>query len=646
MVSYLTSRFFRLDQHSPIDPDQNPSPVPAGSSENPAEVDQAVQRLLKADPWEEIGFHRPLGSFWYSLSISIFSAAVSLFFVSIIYKFLYPYPEMEGYNRVASMLFSVIYTAFDIGTAFGIERFIAENRIKDPKKMLEYIRFFIWYQMFTGLIQVVILSIWVFQYIRFDPALSYTMWLMLICLQKQWPGMLGTFSATLKGLQKYNKTNILNFIGGSVFQNITNVTFILLGRWWGQQNPIFGDLMGGAIGFAIGGYVDDFFTMAVAGHFLDKELRMLGYRLRDAITPSVSKEIIKQCLWFGLQASAVPMLNIFSETIILLLFLKNLPQYTTWVTLKSFASGLAGIVNVGNFESVSSISEAYGNGKQQLTKFYISYALKWNTFLKCFLMMTLLGVFPIIVKVITTMEGLENYQAAVVFIPFLLVEQIFFAFIEISDPILVGTLRIGFYTFVRLMEEIIRVLILFLLLEVWHIGLMGPIGVVLTLGYDRFYARLIKMVTALVYINRKIFKVEIYWMSTIIIPLIAALPVLGVALLLTNFVATWIIPYIGLLPTAALSLIVGVLILPIIGFLPLVGFLGAFDDFQLQTFKKSVELSGPSKPIIRAFYRVVEWGHNHCPWKNRFQIPWEIATLQMRELLILKAQHKLHIKEK
>ena len=608
-------------------------------------VNKAIETLLKIDPWEEIGFQRPLGSFWYALVISLLTMAISLFFISIIYKLLYPYPEMQGYNALATGVFAIIYQIFDMGTAFGIERFIGEYRIKDPKKMLEYVRFFIWYQMFTGIVQVTILSIWIIQYFRFLPQFSFITWIFLIICQKQWPGMLGTFGAVLKGLQKFNKVNILNFIGGSVFQNITNIVFILLGRYLGTQNPAIGDLMGGAIGFAIGAYVDDFFTMALAARYLDKELKILGFSLRDAIVPKVSWPVAKQCLIFGFQASLVPFLNTVSETIILFLFLNYLPQYATWIVLKGLASSLTGIVNVGNFEVTSSIAESYGNKKFALAKFYVSYSLKWNTFLKCLLLMIFIGIYPILVTVIGALEGLENYRSAVIFIPFLLIEQLFFAFIEISDPILMGTLHIPFYTAVRLMEEIIRIAILYLLLVEFKLGMMGTLGVCLTLGWDRFYARLIKMVVALIYINRRVFKVEIYWASTIILPLLAALPVLGFSLFLSIYVAPILYGIIGILPTAVLFLLFVTILPALLFFLPLAGYFGAFDDFQLETFRKSVELAGPSKLLIKGFYKAVLWGHSKSPIKNKFKIPWEQPLKEIEDLLIEKAKHKIQLEK-
>ncbi len=627
-------------EHQTPELEQKPQESQSNSKEA---VNKAIETLLKVDPWEEIGFQRPLGSFWYSLVISLLTMAISLFFISIIYKFLYPYPEMQGYNSLAAGVFAIIYQIFDMGTAFGIERFIGEYRIKNPKKMLEYVRFFIWYQMFTGIIQVTILSVWIIQYFRFSLQFSYITWIFLIICQKQWPGMLGTFGAVLRGLQKFNKVNILNFVSGSVFQNITNIVFILLGRYFGQQNPAIGDLMGGAIGFAIGAYVDDFFSMALGAHYLNKELKILGFSLRDAIVPNVSWPVAKQCLIFGFQASLVPLLNTVSETIILLLFLKYLPQYTTWIVLKGLAGSLTGIVNVGNFEVTSSIAESYGNNKMALAKFYVSYALKWNTFLKCLLLMIFVGIYPVLVTVIGSLEGLENYQAAVIFIPFLLIEQLFFAFIEISDPILMGTLHIPFYTAVRLMEEIIRIIILYFLLVELNLGMLGPLGVCLTLGWDRFYARLIKMVAALIYINRRVFKVEIYWASTIFLPLLAALPVLGFTLFLSIYVAPMLYPIIGIVPTAAVFLVFVTILPALLFFLPLAGFFGAFDDFQLETFRKSVELAGPSKFLIKGFYKAVLWGHNKSPIKNKFRIPWQQPLKEIEDLLIEKAKHKLQL---
>jgi hypothetical protein len=62
-----------------------------------------------------------------------------IFFVGVFIPLIFPYPEIQGYSGVAEGLFGVVFLAFDIGTNFPFGRFVAEYRVKDPKKMMEYI---------------------------------------------------------------------------------------------------------------------------------------------------------------------------------------------------------------------------------------------------------------------------------------------------------------------------------------------------------------------------------------------------------------------------------------------------------------------------------------------------------------------------
>lgn len=129
-------------------------------------------------------------------------------------------------------------------------------------------------------------------------------------------------------------------------------------------------------------------------------------------------------------------------------------------------------------------------------------------------------------------------------------------------------------------------------------------------------------------------------MTTFIIPLISALPIMGIAFLWNNYVFPPLSDAISVLPAAALTIAVGFIILPLGIFLPLTGLLGGWDDFQLKTFKKAVELSGPSKFITVPFYKAVELGVRLNPkLHNRFKIPWERAERQIKELQIMKIKH-------
>ncbi|MBD3354200.1 MAG: hypothetical protein GF364_22145, partial [Candidatus Lokiarchaeota archaeon] len=598
---------------------------------------EAIEAMLEYDPWEEIGFMRPLGGAFYSLIFMLFTAILSLVLVSAVFKYLFPYPEIQGYNSIAGGFFAIVYTMFDFGTAFGIKRFIAEYRVKNPEKMLEYVRFYIWYQMFTGIIQVLIISVFVLSYVRYATNVAYLSWIFLIICQKQWPGMLGTFGSILGGLQKYNKARILSFITSDIFQNVTNIIFLLVGRWWGANNPEIGDLFGGVIGYAIGSYIDDFFAMALAGWYFNKEMKPFGITFWDAWRLDIGKDVIKQCLWFGLQTSIVPIVNTATGTAMLLMYYEAIPQYTAYKAIYGIAAGLAGAINVGDFELTPSLAESYMNGKKHLSQFYVKNSLKWNGFFMMLMVTVISTLVPTLLPAILELPGLENYQSAVIFIPFLLIHNMFRPYIDILNPILVGTLHIGFYTFLRLLEEVFQVFFVWLFCFGLKLPELGPIGIAIILGWEHFFPRLIKMILGFIYTQKKIFKIEINWMSTLILPAISASPIILFSLFWKYVVFSPMLDLFGAIATTIITLLIVLFIFVPFVFLPLTGILGCWDDFQLKTFKKAVKLSGPSKWIVKPFYTMIKKGVDLNPkWHNKFKIPWEQAEREMKELQVMK----------
>jgi hypothetical protein len=91
---------------------------------------------VKFNHWEDIGFQRPLGNFLYGYMITIATAIIGIVLVSFVYQYLWPYPQIQGYNGIAGGVFAIVYQLFDVGTAFGIVRFIAEWRIRQVLHMV------------------------------------------------------------------------------------------------------------------------------------------------------------------------------------------------------------------------------------------------------------------------------------------------------------------------------------------------------------------------------------------------------------------------------------------------------------------------------------------------------------------------------
>ncbi len=598
------------------------------------------ERDLKT--WEKIGFQRQLGGWMYGFSISILSMLIGVVLIGFLTKLLYPYPEQKGYMNVSDILFVVVYQIFDIGTSFGIRRFIAEYRVRNPNKMLEYIRFFVWYQMMTGIIQVTVISIIILRYVT-TSTLAYASWLMLIACQKQWPGMLGTWKSCIDGLQHHNKVQILNFVSGQVFQQATNVIFILLFRYWGSHNPAYGELMGAVIGMAIGGYVDDFAAMALSAYYFNKIMRPYGITFRETWRFEFGKDVIWNCLYYGFQVSIVPIIGTAVGTTIQLLYLTNIPQYTTWMAIAGLGASIAGIVNVWDFNLGPSLAEAYPNGKVKLSQFFVAYSFSWQNFFAMLYLAILISYYPLIVYFINNVDGLENYQAAVVFILPMVIPRIFGPIFDLPGGILWAALKIHVDVISRFIEIISNLFFVWFFIFYLRLQDLGIAGIVFIFTFDGFFAKVIKIFVQWIYIKRNIFQIKLYWMTSVVIPLAAGLPIYLFSGIWTNLVILPLITAIGIIPAAVVTIILGIFVIPFFGYLPMLGILGKWDDFQLYTFRKAVSMSGPSRIFFIPFLKAIEIGvavGRKLKTHNKFKIPWDEAEREMIELDQMKIDAK------
>lgn len=605
---------------------------------------------VDTNSWEEIGFQRSLGGFFYNLVILLFSSIITIFTIALLTDLFYPFPEIQGYNSIAGgFFFAIIYKVFDMGTAYGIQRFIAEYRIKDPKKMVEYIQFFIWYQMFTGILQVSVISYVVFVIIIPNSQYIHLSWLFLIICQKQWPGMLGTFKAVLEGMQLYNKTNVLNLINNQVFQTISNIVFILLGRWWGQNNPAIGDLMGATIGVAVGSYIDDFFAMMLSQYYLGKVVKPLGISKRDLWRRDFSSEVAKKCIKLGAQMSVGPIVNTVSGILMMMMYLNAMPQYATFITLAALAGGIVGIVYVGGFNTTPLIAESYMNQKKELAGFYVTTSIRWNGFFMWMLAAILIAFIPMVITVILALPELENYVYAQAFLIPMLIHTLFKPYIDFPNGILLGTENVSFYAFVRVFEEFMQVFFIWFFLygiKLQEKTILGMDGVVFILAFEHFFPRLIKMFMCWIYINKVLLHIKINWWQTLIGPLICSVFVFGVGQLWKVTIFDPLILVIGVLPSAAITLVFGLILIPLVVYLPLTGIMGCWDDFGMKTFKKAIDLSGPSKKLVNLFYKSTSFGVKHSKIHNKFKIPWETAVKQIDELMEIKKNVEMELLKK
>src|SRR5271157_61154 len=589
--------------------------------------------------WEMIGFHRQLGSELWNMTLQFLQAGIIIFVVAIITPLTQPYPEINGYSNIAGGLFGLIFTFCELPTNFGIGQFIAENRVRDPEKMMEFLRFFIWWQLMSGLLQVTCLSYFTLQVIVYSNY-AYLSWLLLFIVQRQWPYILGIFQACIDGFQHFDKSNLLNFLQGTVVNQLLGIAFPLLGRWYGYLHPEMGEIIAMALFGAIGSYLTNIMFFFISAHYFKMIVKPMGYSIKDAFKFKFGKDVVKRSLSYGIQASIVPIIGGFTGTTILIWYTIRVTAYPSWSALVGIGTTLSGLMgNFGNYHLQAGIAEAYPNGMKHLSEFYISYAMRWRLYFISVFGVSLLAVYPFFVEVIRRISGLEYWVPALIFF----VPGIFRRFLDpmiwLPDQVMLGTFHIRQWVIARIIEETIRTTLAYLYLFVWNIQNYGIPGITFLLVFQDVVSFTIKSLGCLVYSHIKICKIKVYWATSLIIPLISTLPIFIISTLWWDYAFFPLLDSIGVIFTALISILMAFFVMFFLIFFPLTALLGGWDDYMFYIFKKAVDISGPSKGLLK----MIQWEMEQCikasrklRLHGRWSIPHEDADKEIRALIVMK----------
>jgi len=557
---------------------------------------------------------------------------------------LYPYPESEGYRNIVSQLFVLLFSIFGIGTAYGLQRFIAEWRIKDPRKMLQYIQFFIWYNLLTGIAVNTIVSILVFTWAT-KSSMAYLSWLMLLAGATRWPGMTDTFNAALQGLQRFNKAQILSFLANYVIRVFTTAGLFLLGRWWGSITPQIGELLGLSIGSTLAAYSNDLIAMFVGAHYFRQVSKEFGFGVFDCFKPGFNFAIAKQCIIFGIQVSIGPLIGTGVGFVINLYWILLVPQYGLWSQFTGIAGGIANVVQWGTgLTLVPAIAEAFLNDKKELAQYYIAQSWRWNFFL-AFPLVTMLGVYlPIIVEVLLTVANLPIYVLAMSFLLPSIIAKFIDPVSSFADQIIVASNNQKFLSFARTGEEFGKLVLLTLFIPVLHLTNYGLPAIMWILPLGTYPATVVKASVSWWYINRKIVPIKFPWGQALIAPLLSSGVVLGASYLYLGTAWPALVSAWGIL-IAALVTVLWMLIGTFSIYMFFYGLFGGFDKAGLQVFMEAVNISGPSKNLMKFLAFFVKLGTRISPLFGKFVIKEDIAHRQALELMYEREQIDKKVKK-
>lgn len=607
--------------------------------------EQDVADLSTSQLWDEIGFHKPIAGFWYNISFTLIAIVLSAFLVGQLMNFFYPFPESFGYKDLVFGYFALMFTLFDMGTGAVMGRFIPEVNINNPEKMLHYIQYFIWYQMLTGLVQTTAVSIYALYYAP-QTSISYTVWIMLVVSTTQYPGFLGVFRNTLDSLQHYDKTKLLSFLTGTVIQRVTELLFVYFGRLWGEANPQVGPIMGIAIGGAIGLYVDDFMAMAISAVFFSRVMRQYGITPKMCFRTDFTWAEIKPVVVFSLKTGLPVLVTGPIGFANLLLAVEYIPQYTTLTVLATIGGSIPDVMNwFGTTNITPLVAESYMNDKRTLARYYVGQDIRFQSLLIGFFAPLMIGLY-FVMPIAWVELGMVNYLLASIFIIPRLVRISVEKFLGQPGAVLYGANRPNYRMIMDLVQSVVAFGMQVLYLAVWHIPTrfgLGATAWIIQCGH--LPVAVLFAAFAYVYVQKRLLKIKIPGKQIVVGISAAAVVCTILDLMVVFFVFIPIYHAVGFYVALVVGIIPLALILCFV-FFPLTGFFGAWDDTNLEEFKKAVEMSGPSKWLVKPLHRILAWACRRSPLHDRFGMATDEVEREARELLVIKANNRAQLRRK
>nr|MDO8111739.1 hypothetical protein [Candidatus Sigynarchaeota archaeon] len=596
--------------------------------------------------WAQAGFHRPLAGFWFNYALLLIIALPGILIIGVVLPSLLPYPDALGFNNVTTSMLAPIYLFADFGIKEACDKYISQYSEVNPRKAIRYACFYWYYQMFTGIIQVTLIS---FIAVTILPKtnMSYAGWFFLVYIMIQWPGTPALFMTCLEGFHRFDKANVIVVIQNVAIQTATQVGFILLGRWVGTIYPFIGPLMGCVMGFIFGSYLDDIIAMFIGAYMFKKVLEPFGLKLGDVLRIDFDKELMKEVLLFGGKVLPSGLSYVVVNMVITVMISSWLWNYSALLGLYSIGAGLVGALGV-SFSTAPPISEAYNNNKQELSLFIIRAQFQWWGILSLgVLMAPLLFLIPdIVVKFAPNYAGVNEMVFPLFFGAFILFPTNF------AGTICQACNLPQHSTFMNFIEQGSRVFFYFLALSPWTFRAWfgEPVAYWMWL-FAEAPAYALKGFYGWYIIRKKLFpgvKIGFPTYQTLVAPFICMVPfaLLYTFVMKPFFFVIYDMSEAASYSLAAIYLILILFIFPIFLIMPLYGWLGAWDAQSLEDFRKAALMAGPSRLLVKALYNAGRIGYKLSPFKGKFIVPFERAMKEASEITALRQKNELNVDKK
>ncbi len=577
------------------------------------------------DDWEVIGIHRQLGGFLFTLFIGLILVIPQLLISNFVMpQIIQPYPQAAGWYYYAYNIFQVAWLLFDFGTSYALAKYFAQYRVKNPEKAIHYIQIFVYWQLFTGLIQISIFA-FIGSIIFPQTNIAHMSWVFITFSLVQYPGFFLVFMYSFQGMQKADLHLITYVAWEVIWQLIGQMIFCYIGRMWGAANPMFGEALGAGIGYSIARYFDYWATF-----FLSMLLfKRLGYSPKTVFRIDFTKEEFKESMKYGSKLAfgeSFVQLGWFIQIIVTSLFIANYSNELGYFNLCWNIGMIVQIISLYGQSLLGAYSESYAHDKPTLTKLYIYQGFRWGNYFGYFIISVLLATGA---KFLVGAAGAEYGTPAVKFLVPLMIFHAFGIYSWLGDCIFEGTGKTGLLAVTWIIEQTSRALLI-IILVIWLKDMTAVL-------FAYIPAVLIKDILLWLIIRYKISKYKIYPFKTFITPALAAIINYIVLFLVGELL--WTIDLGDKILNTAIIFLIGIfLFMYFYAFIE--GILGGYDDNTLQEFERAANLvEGPIGALPKALYKMAKLGSKISPLHNKFKI--DIYEQAMKEAYDLTLEKKI-----
>lgn len=530
---------------------------------------------------------------------------------SVLARRVQPFPEADGLWRTVTDALFILWMTFDLGTQTAFVKYFAEHRASPEEstqqRALADVQFYIWFQIFSRLIEATLLVGLALGYL---PMSSYALYAPLVVLyagtcQPAFPAV-GKFLC--QAMQRFDYYNLLDFLESRLLSFLVPVPFILFFRAYGQSHPALGEAYGAALGMGIGGFATSLIVLTMGMIALSR----LGLPVRSLFLAQFGRDTARRQLWFGLKLTLGQepfRLTSFLESLIIIRWLRDFP---TWLGIRDLLHNRLTFLYFFAWSfyqsAVPAVSEALSTGKRHLVQYYLSRYLQLGTLFSVTVFSLLLATGGFYVT------GALGGQWAVAekYLVLASISGLLLPWAWLTDSLQLGAGRTGTTMIIMLVEQALRLGLLVLFVQRFQF-----VGIYLA----ALSALVIKCTLAWTINHFSIVRLQVSLRTTLFAPVLA-----GACNFACFRAVTWLFGVLGLhdpYVSIGLFFVAGVGSILLCFFL--LGVCGGIDAVLQDELRQAADLSAVLRPLCRLLAGAALSGARLSPYTPAAPPSWAAA---------------------